>query len=183
MRVIKRYSNRKLYDTEARQYITLDSIADLIRQGEEVQIIDNRNGDNLTALTLSQILCELEKKRAGFLPHAILATLVQAGGNTLASLRHSLASQLGLWQNFDEEIERRIQSLILQGELSEEEASRFLLKLLERDTSSPKMFWIDASAFERLLNGHGLLTREDLYELAEHVDALEAELEALRPNE
>ncbi|MGD8735253.1 MAG: polyhydroxyalkanoate synthesis regulator DNA-binding domain-containing protein, partial [Anaerolineae bacterium] len=52
---IKRYPNRKLYDTEAKQYITLEGIAALIRQGNEVQVIDHATGEDLTALTLTQI--------------------------------------------------------------------------------------------------------------------------------
>lgn len=80
MVIIKRYPNRKLYNTETKKYITLDGIADLIREGEEVQVLDHATGEDLTALSLSQILFEREKKSAGFLPHSVLTSLVQAGG-------------------------------------------------------------------------------------------------------
>ena len=66
MRIIKRYSNRKLYDTAAKEYITLEAIADLIRAGEEIQVVDNVTEEDLTALTLSQIILEQEKKKKGF---------------------------------------------------------------------------------------------------------------------
>ncbi|MCK5314811.1 MAG: polyhydroxyalkanoate synthesis regulator DNA-binding domain-containing protein, partial [Anaerolineales bacterium] len=69
---IKRYPNRKLYDTEAKQYITLDEIADLIRQGQEIRVTDNVTGEDLTAVTLSQIIFEQEKKQSGFLPRSVL---------------------------------------------------------------------------------------------------------------
>jgi polyhydroxyalkanoate synthesis regulator protein len=62
-RIIKRYQNRKLYDTNASRYVTLDDIATLIREGEDVQIIDNQNQDDLTSVTLTQIIFEQEKKR------------------------------------------------------------------------------------------------------------------------
>ena len=71
MVIIKRYPNRKLYNTETKKYITLDGIADLIREGEEVQVLDHATGEDLTALSLSQILFEREKKSAGFLPHSV----------------------------------------------------------------------------------------------------------------
>ena len=62
MIVIKRYPNRKLYNTEAKQYVTLDGIAQLIREREEIQILDHATGEDLTAVTLTQIIVEQEKK-------------------------------------------------------------------------------------------------------------------------
>jgi len=60
-RVIKRYANRKLYDTRSSRYVTLPQIAELVRGGEDVQIIDNRTKENLTSITLAQIIYESEK--------------------------------------------------------------------------------------------------------------------------
>lgn len=60
-RVIKRYANRKLYDTRSSRYVTLPQIAELVRGGEDVQIIDNRTKENLTSVTLAQIILESEK--------------------------------------------------------------------------------------------------------------------------
>src|ERR1700753_33995 len=60
-RVIKRYANRKLYDTRSSRYVTLPQIAELVRSGEDVQIIDNRTKENLTGVTLAQIIYESEK--------------------------------------------------------------------------------------------------------------------------
>jgi len=60
-RVIKRYANRKLYDTRSSRYVTLPQIAELVRGGEDVQIIDNRTKENLTSVTLAQIIYESEK--------------------------------------------------------------------------------------------------------------------------
>src|SRR6195952_3867974 len=60
-RLIKRYANRKLYDTRASRYVTLPQIAQLVRSGEDVQIIDNVSKENLTSVTLAQIIYESEK--------------------------------------------------------------------------------------------------------------------------
>jgi len=68
MPVIKRYPNRKLYDTQAKQYITLDRIAELIREGTDIQVIDHASGEDITALTLSQVIFEQEKRQSGFYP-------------------------------------------------------------------------------------------------------------------
>jgi polyhydroxyalkanoate synthesis repressor PhaR len=94
MPVIKRYPNRKLYDTEAKRYITLDGIAELIRNGAEVQVVDHTTDEDLTAVTLTQIIFEQEKRNSGFLPKSVLTGLVRAGGDTLNTLRRNLKSPL-----------------------------------------------------------------------------------------
>jgi polyhydroxyalkanoate synthesis repressor PhaR len=63
-RIIKRYSNRKLYDTKDSRYVTLLQIAEMVRTGEEVQIIDNNTKEDLTEVTLAQIIYEEQKQRA-----------------------------------------------------------------------------------------------------------------------
>lgn len=79
MRVIKRYPNRKLYDTARRRYITLEGIGELVRQGGEVRVVDHTTGQDLTNAVLSQILHEREKARPG-LPRTLLSQILQGGG-------------------------------------------------------------------------------------------------------
>jgi polyhydroxyalkanoate synthesis repressor PhaR len=64
-RLIKRYANRKLYDTRESRYVTLQHIADFVRSGEDVQIIDNKTKDDVTSVTLAQIIYEEEKSGDG----------------------------------------------------------------------------------------------------------------------
>lgn len=61
-KIIKRYQNRKLYDTHESSYVTLDEIAKMIRNGEEIRIIDNKTKNDITAATLTQLLYESERK-------------------------------------------------------------------------------------------------------------------------
>jgi len=61
IRIIKRYANRKLYDTRDSKYVTLDRIAELVRNGEEVKVLDNRSKKDLTKVTLAQIIYEEQK--------------------------------------------------------------------------------------------------------------------------
>lgn len=63
LRVIKRYPNRKLYDTEESCYVTLEDIGEMIKNGEDVQVLDNSSREDLTSMTLAQIIFEEEKKR------------------------------------------------------------------------------------------------------------------------
>jgi polyhydroxyalkanoate synthesis repressor PhaR len=61
-RTIKRYANRKLYDTRDSRYVTLDHIAAMVRAGDDVRVIDNTTRADLTTATLAQIIFEEEKK-------------------------------------------------------------------------------------------------------------------------
>lgn len=184
MNVIKRYTNRKLYNTSSKQYITLDGIADLIRSGEEVQILDNTTGEDLTALTLTQIIFEQEKKQSGFLPRSVLTGLVQAGGDTLGSLRRTLASPLDLFIHVDQEIKRRLEILVKRGKLNAEEAAELQRNLTEaavEDSDSLPLPSDDEMA--RLLNKHNVPTRNELQELSSQLEALVEKLDSLSAND
>ena len=90
-RVIKRYANRKLYDTAESRYITLDQITELIKNGEDVVVVDKQTNADLTSVTLAQIIFEEEKQKRSFLPLAALKKVIQTGGESLTDL----VSQLG----------------------------------------------------------------------------------------
>ena len=62
VKIIKRYQNRKLYDTHESSYVTLDEIAKMIKSGEDLRVIDNKTKNDITASTLTQLLYESEKK-------------------------------------------------------------------------------------------------------------------------
>jgi polyhydroxyalkanoate synthesis repressor PhaR len=89
-RVVKRYANRKLYDTQRSRYVTLDQIAEMIRTGEDVKIVDNNSKEDLTAITLAQIIFE-EEKKASFMPLSALRNIIQTGGQSI----QQFASQTG----------------------------------------------------------------------------------------
>jgi len=79
-RVIKRYANRKLYDLQQSSYITHDEIAGLVREGEDVRIIDNRTKEDLTTATLTQIFLDEEKKATRAMPVEAIRNLFHQGG-------------------------------------------------------------------------------------------------------
>jgi polyhydroxyalkanoate synthesis repressor PhaR len=85
-RVIKRYANRKLYDTQRSRYVTLDQIADMIRDGDDVKIVDNNSKEDLTTVTLAQIIFEEEKKQKSFLPLHAMRNIIQSGGERIEEL-------------------------------------------------------------------------------------------------
>lgn len=96
MPVIKRYPNRKLYDTDAKRYVTLEHIAALIQANEDVLVIDHETGEDLTNLTLSQIIFEQEKRGSGLLSRSLLTNLIRTGGDTFDQVRRALIAPLHL---------------------------------------------------------------------------------------
>ncbi len=82
-RLIKRYANRKLYDTHDSRYVTLQQIAAFVRRGEDVKIIDNKTKEDLTNVTLAQIIYEEEKKGDGESRVRSLKTIIQEGRDKL----------------------------------------------------------------------------------------------------
>ena len=77
--VIKRYSNRKLYDTQESRYVTLEEIEEMIRGGKEISVVDASSGEDLTSVTLAQIILENERNRRAALPSAFLHQLIKHG--------------------------------------------------------------------------------------------------------
>lgn len=179
MPVIKRYPNRKLYDTDAKRYITLNEIAALIRAGEEVVVTDHATDEDMTAVVLTQIIFEQEKLQKGFLPKSVLTNLVRAGGDTLGTLRRGLTLPLDLWRHVDEEIDRRVQHLINKGDLAKEEGLRLRDKLLSPVFAAPEPPVTGQVDLERLLEDHGVPTREELERLHAQIESLSAKLEGV----
>ena len=111
-KIIKRYTNRKLYDTVESRYVTLDEIAEMVKAGVEVKIVDNRTKEDLTSVTLAQIVFEEEKKKSQ-MPLDVLREIIRRPGDTLSDF-------------FKSEVSPRVASI-------REEAESRLDKLLGRD--------------------------------------------------
>jgi polyhydroxyalkanoate synthesis repressor PhaR len=100
-RIIKRYANRKLYDTEHSRYVTLDQISEMIRNGDDVKIVDNKTKEDLTTVTLAQIIFEEEKKQRSFLPLAAMRNIIQSGGEWFAEAQRRVQSMLPIKRKDD----------------------------------------------------------------------------------
>jgi polyhydroxyalkanoate synthesis repressor PhaR len=83
--LIKRYASRRLYNTETSDYVTLETIAQFIRDGREVQIIDLKTGDDLTRQYMLQIIAEHESRGENVLPINVLTDLVRSYSPTVAA--------------------------------------------------------------------------------------------------
>ena len=127
-KVIKRYTNRKLYDTVESRYVTLDEIAEMVKAGVEVKIVDNRTKEDLTSVTLAQIVFEEEKKKSQ-MPLDVLREIIRRPGDTLSDF-------------FKSEVSPRVASI-------REEAESRLDKLLGRDGEEAPAAPTDGTAKEK----------------------------------
>lgn len=107
-KVIKRYANRKLYDTERSCYVTLEEIAQMIKEGEEVQVVDNKTKDDLTAVTLAQIIVE-EEKKVSRMPLKLLRSIIQSSNEAIGDFYQKRV--MDPVQSFRDDVERRVESL------------------------------------------------------------------------
>jgi polyhydroxyalkanoate synthesis repressor PhaR len=139
VRLIKRYESRKLYDTEESRYVSLDEMAEWIRGGQEVRVVDNASGADVTAQTLTQIILDEGRRGTSFLPSELLHELVRAGQRAVESgveqvhqkvdrFVQASIDRLGPVRRAREEMDR------LRGRLEELEGS---LSRLEHDRSKP----------------------------------------------
>lgn len=122
-KLIKRYGNRKLYDTEQSRYVTLEEISRMVRKGEEIRVIDNRTQEDLTAVTLTQIMLEEQKNKNNILPLSLCKNLIQEGGDCLSDLLHKGRESLNTMRM---EAEEHITRFIEKGHGTKEEGTLLL---------------------------------------------------------
>lgn len=109
--VLKKYANRRLYDTQKSQYVTLGEVAQRIREGDRVAIHDAKTKEDVTAFILTQILLEEAKSKNVLLPAPLLHTIIQYGDNVLLEffekyLQQAIQSYLTYRRTFDAQFEK-----------------------------------------------------------------------------
>ena len=107
--VIKRYSNRKLYDTQESRYVTLEEIEEMIRTGKEISVVDAASGEDLTGVTLTQIILENQRSHRGGLPTGFLHQLIKHGEAWQDFVQRSMKSSLEGIVSSQREVERIFQ--------------------------------------------------------------------------
>ncbi|HUW12033.1 MAG TPA: polyhydroxyalkanoate synthesis regulator DNA-binding domain-containing protein [Anaerolineae bacterium] len=165
MRVVKRYPNRKLYDTQSRRYITLSEIGAFIQAGEEVQVVDNQTGDDLTDITLTQVIVARARRQATTLPRSVLAHLIGAGSF------HS-----GSWR---EQIEPTIERLRADGELSAAGADQLRDLVGRSPVRTIALPGVVERQMEATLRRMNLPSKSDMLCLRSRLDDLARQLEGM----
>lgn len=90
---LKKYANRRLYDTEKSAYVTLDDVMEAIRRGRRIAVADAKTGEDVTAFILTQIILEESRKRNSLLPVSLLHLIVQYGETVLSEFFESYLEQ------------------------------------------------------------------------------------------
>ena len=160
--LIKRYANRKLYNTDTSRYITLKGIGELIERGDEVRVMDNETGEDITSITLSQILVDTERRDRA-VPRTLLSDLIQKSGDALYG---ALKKGVGDAQGGIEELQRNMRRAVRAREEAFSEARS------EWESSMQK-------AVEKVFHALDLPRRTDIDALNANLERVAAALERL----
>lgn len=174
MHFIKKYANRKLYDTFDKRYLTMDRLAELIKSGKEVNIIDNETGDDLTSQIVSQLLARQETDTDKSVPSSVLVQMLRKGRGTLFGYGKKYVS---LWQSAltmpKEEIEKLVHNLIKDNEISESEGNNLKKEII--GFANNLKSWIMESIDQRVaevLKMMNFSTKDQVNDLSDRVDVL-----------
>src|SRR5581483_5374440 len=97
--IIKKYENRRLYESVNSRYVNLEEVAELVKQGHEVRVVDAASGEDLTRLVLTQIIMEDAKEPGSMFPLDILRQMVAASGRTQQNALQYMKAMFDVYQN------------------------------------------------------------------------------------
>ncbi len=126
VRLIKRYSNRKLYDTIGKSYVTLEAIATLIEKDEKIQIVENDSGEDITASVLSQLIAERTRNKSKEYSPSLFIDLIKKGGGSMYDCARKIGQAIGeTAYSVEEEIENKVKKLLSSEKITSEEKKQF----------------------------------------------------------
>ncbi len=180
-RRIKKYANRKMYDTVRKRYISLDQLSELIKEGVEVVVEDNETGEEITGSVVSQILAREKKRQGDAVPSSILVGLLRKGTGTVAGYAKRSTEMLqGAVTLAEDEIDKLVGLLVKNEEISESEGSRLRSEMMGRADHFRK--WVGEKVDQRVneaLSMMNLATKDQVARLNEKIDALSETVERL----
>lgn len=180
--VVKKYANRRLYNTETSSYITLDNLADMIRAGRDFAVYDAKSGEDITRGVLTQIIVEEESKGGSMLPAAFLRQLIGFYGDSLQGvvpryLEQAMANFARQQQQMRQVMQQTFSPFL---PTSVEEIGRQNLALMERAMSMFNPFHRDAPAPAKAGEGNAAPPPPAPAAPGPEVEALKHEIENLR---
>ncbi len=146
--VVKKYANRRLYNTAASSYVTLDHLAQLVKEGKEFVVYDAKSGEDITRQVLTQIIVEQEGKGGNLLPIGFLRQLISFYDNSLQSIvPRYLEYSIGIFARQQEQMRRTMQQT-MEGlfPFSVEEMSKQNVAMMERAFSLFAPFYRPAAS-------------------------------------
>ena len=182
LRKIKKYANRKLYDTATKRLIALAEIAACISEGDSVQVIENETGEDITTVVLVQIILEQEKRKREIMPiPVLLQELVRRGRSSIVELlERSLFAPVEMIALTQEKIEEIVWESVKRRHLNKMEGQRLRDRLLARTKESTEVFHHQIETrIHRVMGQMDIPTREELVQLKESLALLHKKIEAL----
>jgi len=180
--IIKKYVNRKLYDTQEKKYINLYGVSKLIREGIEIKVIDNKNKEDITSLILAQIIVEQEKTRKVMLPSILFPLdILKKGGKSMLNIsKKIILAGIGTISLTREKANKVADELIEKGELGKEESKEFIVDLLGKaEQEKDKLFEKIKPEIKHRLEKVNFVSKKYVEELEKKVDELENKIEHL----
>ena len=111
--LLKKYNNRRLYDTEKSIYVTLDYVTDVVKQGRKIMVMDAKTGEDVTSAILTQIVLEEARKKKYLLPTPLLYLIIQYGENVLTDF-------------FDKYLEQTIKNYLMYRNMADDQFRKWL---------------------------------------------------------
>lgn len=176
--IIKKYANRRLYDTSSSQYVTLDYVRELVKSGRDFTVVDAKSGEDLTHGVLSQIIFEEEARGENLLPLPFLRQLIQYYGDSLQSVVPSyLEATMEAFSSQQEEMRERF-----AGSLQSPQA--IMEAFQQQSRRNMEMFGQAMQMFAPFVPGAGgpekSATDARAAEESDDLKAMRAELDAMR---
>jgi polyhydroxyalkanoate synthesis repressor PhaR len=182
MRIIKRYSNRRLYDTETKKTIKITDIVQLVKRDIKFKVIDNSTKKDITTKILALAFSEeLKKWKTLKDTGELLRELILKGGEISVDIfKKTVLAGIGLFDLTKEKAEKIVDELIKRGELSQSEKAKAIKELLEgHDERMKKIKQKIDESVEKVAAKIKAVKKEDLEELTKRIDQLAKAIEKL----
>jgi polyhydroxyalkanoate synthesis repressor PhaR len=178
--VIKKYANRRLYNTETSSYVTLDHLSHMVKEGKEFEVHDARTGEDITRSVLTQIIFEEEAKGQNLLPIQFLRRLIRFYGDSLqAFVPGYLDMSMESFTKNQEAMKTRVAEAFGGGTQAFENLTRQNFAMFERAMKMFTPFGVMAAAAEdapKSTNGAAAPKEK----ASEEINELKSEIEAMR---
>ncbi|HOD66878.1 MAG TPA: polyhydroxyalkanoate synthesis regulator DNA-binding domain-containing protein [candidate division Zixibacteria bacterium] len=185
MRLIKRYSNRRLYDTRASRTITHRELAALVRRGEALRVVDTVTGSDITAEVLGRIAFrETAAWTTARESQALFTRIIELGGErTMSILKNTVLASIGAFEVSKARAEKIVDELIKRGEVEKGDKTKAVMEILDRaEKSTAKVYGKVAAEVRKVqqevakysdqAKKYKLVKTEDLRALEEKVERL-----------
>lgn len=172
--LIKRYSNRRLYDPQENRTITLDDLIQLIRSGRKVKVVENQTDRDITGRVLAQALVyDLKSWKDGESKIEIMKLLISEGEGAMDFLKKTMLASIGAFEMTRSKVEEIVDTLVEKGEIKKGERSQAVMEMMDKVDENMKNFRARVSEeVEAKLKSMRVARKNDLEQLENKVDQL-----------